>query len=107
MNKYESSRVRELFLKQLQKLKSDNLHIIAGISGGPDSMAMLYCLYKEGIETTAVHVNYGLRGSDSNKDQSLVEEISSMWGMDCISENLLDLKKKPGNFKTRPRMRKN
>ncbi|HLR90988.1 MAG TPA: tRNA lysidine(34) synthetase TilS [Balneolaceae bacterium] len=103
MNKYESSRVRELFLKQLQKLKSDNLHIIVGISGGPDSMAMLYCLYKEGIETTAVHVNYGLRGSDSNKDQSLVEEISSMWGMDCISVNLHDLKEQPGNFQNRAR----
>lgn len=95
--------MRELFLKQLRKLKNDNLHIIAGISGGPDSMAMLYCLHKEGIQTTAVHVNYGLRGSDSNKDQSLVEEISSMWEIDCISVNLYDLKKQSGNFQNRAR----
>lgn len=66
-------------------------------------MAMLYCLYKEGVKTTAVHINYGLRGTDSDKDQALVEEIATLWDIDAISLNLSELTQEPGNFQNRAR----
>lgn len=62
--------------------------MVAGISGGPDSMCLLYILHRLKINTIAVHCNYGLRGEDSDKDQELVEEMCSIWGLDCISVRL-------------------
>ena len=47
-------------------------HIAAGFSGGADSCAMLYCLCKLrrelGFGLSAVHVNHGLRGGESDGD---------------------------------------
>jgi tRNA(Ile)-lysidine synthetase-like protein len=52
--------------------------IVAGVSGGPDSSYLLHkiLLKKEGARTVAGHMNYGLRGTDSEKDQKLVEEMA-------------------------------
>ena len=51
-------------------------------------MSLLYLLHRHDVETTAVHCNYGVRGESSDKDQELVEEVCSMWGMDCVSVRL-------------------
>ena len=47
--------------------------VIVGVSGGRDSMALLACLQRIGQPTLAAHVNYGLRGAESEGDQALVE----------------------------------
>lgn len=65
--------------------KEESLHLVAGVSGGPDSMTLLYILHRIGIQCTVVHCNYQLRGEFSEKDQELVEEIASMWGYECVS----------------------
>ncbi len=51
-------------------------HLLVAVSGGPDSMALLSLL--DGLRSnwsltlTAVHCNYGLRGSESEDDQEFV-----------------------------------
>lgn len=58
---------------------------VLGISGGPDSMLLLWAI-KEIIpaeQLFVVHVNYQLRGADSDKDQQLVEDACEMWGIEC------------------------
>ncbi|MDH4079587.1 MAG: tRNA lysidine(34) synthetase TilS [Nitrospira sp.] len=51
-------------------------HLLVAVSGGPDSMALLSlldCLRPEwSLTLTAVHCNYGLRGSESEGDQEFV-----------------------------------
>ena len=47
--------------------------LIVGVSGGRDSMALLACLHRIGQPLAAAHVNYGLRGVESDGDQALVE----------------------------------
>lgn len=42
-------------------------------SGGVDSMFLLNIIHNLGFKVAAVHVNYQLRGEDSEKDQVLVE----------------------------------
>lgn len=42
-------------------------------SGGVDSMVLLALLHKLKIPLIALHVNYHLRGEDSDKDQALIE----------------------------------
>lgn len=61
---------------------------ILGISGGPDSMAVLYLFHLLEIEGLVVHVNYGKRGKQSDKDQELVEQMAFQWGFECCSVRL-------------------
>ena len=65
--------------------------ILVGVSGGPDSVALLDFLRllrdrtglpPEGV--TAGHVNHGLRGAESDADQAFVEEIAAREGLRCV-----------------------
>jgi len=65
----------------------DSLFII-GVSGGPDSMALLYLMHLLDRNVFVVHVNYGKRGHSSDKDQELVEQMSFAWGFESCSVSL-------------------
>jgi len=57
--------------------------IVAAVSGGPDSVYLLRKLSSEkGTRIVVGHVNYGTRGTDSVKDQELVEKIGKSVGYD-------------------------
>lgn len=53
-------------------------NIVIGVSGGPDSMALLYLLIeaKKQIDfnINIAHVNHGVRGSDAKEDELFVEK---------------------------------
>ncbi|MDR7855679.1 tRNA lysidine(34) synthetase TilS [Tissierella sp.] len=61
-------------------LIKENENIVVGVSGGPDSMALLYVLMD--IRTSInfnlliAHVNHGVRGEDAKNDQLFVEDIA-------------------------------
>lgn len=61
--------------------------IIVGVSGGPDSMCLLDVLahiaQKEKLKIIVAHVNYGLRGEDSENDQKLVQKTAKKHGFAC------------------------
>lgn len=99
MNKFESSPVTKAFRKQFNLLPaSENVHFIVGVSGGPDSMVLLYLLHRYEVDATVIHCNYGLRGTDSDKDQELVENMSSLWGVNCVSVRLEPENRRENNF---------
>ncbi|MEX0995257.1 MAG: tRNA lysidine(34) synthetase TilS [Balneolaceae bacterium] len=87
MNKSESTRMIERVETHLKTCFQDeeSLHMVTGVSGGPDSMTLLYIFHRIGIRCTVIHCNYQLRGDASDKDQELVEETASMWGYECVS----------------------
>lgn len=58
--------------------------LVAGISGGIDSMVLLSVLHKLNYNVIVVHVNYHKRGEASDKDQELVVKTSRKYGYDCI-----------------------
>lgn len=70
----------------------ENKHILIGVSGGPDSMCLLYLLNglkKEwNLKLSAAHVNYCLRGKDSEKDEKLAEKICKDLQIDFYSLKL-------------------
>lgn len=62
--------------------------VIAGISGGADSVCLLWILHqlKEELhfEITVVHVNHGLRGEEAGEDQHYVEHLCETLKIPCV-----------------------
>ena len=59
-------------------LITENSRVITGISGGIDSVCLFYVLseLKEtlGFELCAVHVEHGIRGESSRRDEEFVSK---------------------------------
>ena len=58
-------------------IKLNNLpeKLLIGLSGGADSVALLFLLLEAGTQVTAVHVNHGLRGAESDADEVFVRAL--------------------------------
>lgn len=74
--------VRKVEKKVLDNIKEHNLInendvVVVGVSGGPDSMALLYVLIeirkKIKFQILVAHVNHGVRGEDALNDQLFVK----------------------------------
>lgn len=70
--------------------KGDN--IVIGVSGGIDSMALLYSLYElrdvYDISIHVAHVNHGVRGEEARRDQDFVESVASKLGLRFWTSNV-------------------
>lgn len=55
-----------------EKLLERGQKVLVAVSGGVDSMMLLYLLYNLQFEVEALHVNFGLREYDSDMDEELV-----------------------------------
>lgn len=61
---------------QENELFTSNDHLLVGVSGGADSMALLHCLGQwpeYGLRISVVHIHHGLRGRDADRDAFLVK----------------------------------
>lgn len=74
-------------MNAIHKMWNDFDTLIIGVSGGSDSMCLLHLMIgiarKEGLSLVIAHVNYGLRGKDSDADQALVEEVARVHDLPC------------------------
>lgn len=62
------------FVKK-ESLITDKENVLLTVSGGIDSMVMLHLFMKSGYYFEVAHCNFGLRGTESDGDESLVKEI--------------------------------
>ncbi|MBZ2174581.1 tRNA lysidine(34) synthetase TilS [Schnuerera sp. xch1] len=75
--------MKEKVLKVIEKhrLIEDNDNIVIGLSGGPDSMALFHVLLEIRKEICfnifIAHVNHGVRGKESDKDERFVENLAN------------------------------
>ncbi len=73
-------------------LIKENDNILIGLSGGPDSMALLFCLLeiKKSISFNIVlaHVNHGVRGEDARADQVFVEKLAKDLDLAFYTKNV-------------------
>jgi len=67
------------------KLLERNTTVLVGVSGGPDSMALLSLLHSIrgdwGLKLVALSVDHGLRGKASLDDVAYVQHICKQWGI--------------------------
>lgn len=57
--------------------------VLVGVSGGADSVFLLYALKELGFDVRALHVNHGLRGRASERDAAFVERLCRTWQVPC------------------------
>ncbi|MBO0949087.1 tRNA lysidine(34) synthetase TilS [Fibrella forsythiae] len=55
--------------------------LLLAVSGGVDSMVLAALVKQEGFDFGIAHVNFGLRGTDSDDDAAFVENIALSYGV--------------------------
>ncbi len=69
------------------KLWDPGDRVICAVSGGADSIALLFAMYllkdRLKISLAAAHFNHGLRGEESDRDARFVEEFCRGYGIPC------------------------
>ena len=87
----------------IPKLPADASGFVLGVSGGLDSMVLLHLMKNCGKPCVVAHVNYGIRGLDSDADENLVREVCTREELPFFSvrPNARELKK--GNFQNNAR----
>lgn len=65
------------FRNHLENLihSSENHSYLLAVSGGADSMVLAHCFKDLGIKFQVAHINYKLRGNDSDLDQKTVQDF--------------------------------
>ena len=70
-------------------LKSGDSAVV-GVSGGPDSVALLYALHQlsKSYDLTlhVAHLNHGFRGKEALRDARFVEHLAEEMGLSCMVE---------------------
>jgi tRNA(Ile)-lysidine synthase len=65
--------------------------IVAAVSGGVDSTALLVALVEVDIDFTAAHINHHLRGAESDDDEAYVRELCARYDIPLrIADGTLD-----------------
>lgn len=72
---------------QKYQMIEPGMRVVAGISGGADSVCLLLCLTKYRkivpFELMAVHVEHGIRGKESLADAAFTQELCEKMGVPC------------------------
>jgi tRNA(Ile)-lysidine synthase len=84
--------LRDDFNFQSTKQSDEKLKILVGVSGGADSIFLLYLLNAVktdfNFEIFVAHVNHNLRGEESLQDSIFVENLCKNLGVTCILKNI-------------------
>jgi len=54
---------------------------LIAVSGGVDSIILAHLCRKADLEFGIAHVNFGLRGPESDKDEAFVADLAAQWGV--------------------------
>lgn len=74
------------FLDQHKLIKKDEQTLLA-VSGGIDSMVMAHLFLQSPHDFAVSHINFGLRGAESNQDEQMVEEWCDSHQVKCYVQH--------------------
>lgn len=66
-------------------LPDSSARYLVGVSGGPDSVALLKAMCEAGCRCVAGHCNFALRGRESDDDETFVKCLCKKVGVECLS----------------------
>jgi tRNA(Ile)-lysidine synthase len=73
-----------MFISLLDEIAADETsHVLAAVSGGPDSMLLMRWLHQLERLAGVVHINHQLRGDDSEADAEFVKEQCAKLDVPC------------------------
>jgi len=80
--------ITETIRKSIERhgLIPEGTKVVAAISGGADSVAMLHAFHALDIPVTVAHLNHRLRGTESDADESFVQLLSDELGCPFVSD---------------------
>lgn len=70
----------EDFIRRNHLLEKDGKYLVA-LSGGADSVALLWVLHELGYQIEACHCNFQLRGEESNRDEQFCVQLCERMGI--------------------------
>ena len=70
------------------RLLPDGMDVVAAVSGGVDSVALVHALHSLGTRCTVAHVNHRLRGSESDADERFVENLANELGFPFVCKRV-------------------
>lgn len=62
--------------------------VCVGLSGGADSVSLLFALKELGYKVFAVHVNHNLRGEESKRDENFCRSLCEKQGIELFVESV-------------------
>jgi tRNA(Ile)-lysidine synthase len=84
----------EMIVETIQRFLADHDirgPIVAAVSGGVDSTALLVALVEIDVDFTAAHVNHHLRGAESDDDEAYVRELCARYDIPLrVADGTLD-----------------
>ncbi|MFX3624190.1 MAG: tRNA lysidine(34) synthetase TilS [Ectobacillus sp.] len=90
--------MKDLFISKLDSFVAQNdlLHkgatVVVGVSGGPDSLALLYYLLgrkeRDSLQIVAAHVDHMFRGEESRQDMVYVQSLCKRLGIPCEAKQI-------------------
>lgn len=63
--------------KQFPELRLKRSHFLLAVSGGVDSVVLVHLMHRIGAKCTIAHVNFQLRGSESQRDEHFVRQLAT------------------------------
>lgn len=88
----------ELYIEKYHMVKSGD-HVIAGVSGGADSVCLFLILERlqktMDFSMSVVHIEHGMRGEESKRDQKFVVNLVQKYGVDisCYTFQITEVAK--------------
>ncbi len=88
--------VRHVFLERVEQTVQEHrllegvTRLVVGVSGGADSVAMLFALHhlrgRYPMALTVAHLNHQIRGEDAQADEDFVRELAASLELPCVTE---------------------
>jgi tRNA(Ile)-lysidine synthase len=75
---------KEMWQEEFCQLTAANTRLLVAVSGGVDSVVLVDLLHRAGFEFVMAHVNFLLRGSESERDEQFVRSMADKYGKELL-----------------------